>query len=62
MPIARTRLRDDLTVKQLVEKLVSTWGDDENDVLKYLADRLEEDTRRRGDDGIVFYYKHPVGL
>ena len=62
MPIARTRLRDDLTVKQLVEKLVSTWGDDENDVLKYLADRLEEDTRRRGDDGIVFYYKHPVGM
>ena len=60
MPVARARLFDELTVQQLVEKLAAAWDDQEATVLALLADLLEANESQRDDEGVAFYYRHPL--
>ena len=60
MPVARARLFDELTVQQLVEKLAAAWDDQEATVLALLADLLEANKSQHGDEGVAFYYRHPL--
>ncbi len=62
MPVARDRLFDELTVQQLVEELAAAWDDQEATVLTHLARLLEANEWQRGDEGIAFYYRHPLGM
>ncbi len=60
MPVARARLFDELTVQQLVEELAAAWDDQEATVLALLADLLEANKSQHGDEGVAFYYRHPL--
>ncbi len=60
MSIAKARLFDELTVQQLVEKLAAAWDDQEATVLALLAELLEANESQRGDEGVAFYYRHPL--
>ena len=60
MPVARARLFDELTVQQVVEKLAAAWDDQEATVLALLADLLEANKSQHGDEGVAFYYRHPL--